>query len=67
MAAGQLTTLDSLFDGSMQEIIPISELETVRSSHRSYFIVRLYNQFSCERVYPFLLYLVDRDGSAPAS
>ena len=64
MAAGQLTTLDSQIDGVSQEFIPSSVLETVRSSHRSYYIVCLYSRFLVKESTPFLLSLVDWDGRA---
>ena len=63
MAAGQLMTLDSLFDGYTQEITPSSVLETIRGSHRSHCIVCLCSYISCERVYPLLYFIpADQDG-----
>ena len=64
MAAGQLTTLDSRFDGLTQDIRPTSVLETVRSSHRPLYIVCPVVRFLVKESTPFFSSLADRDGQA---
>ena len=64
MAAGQLTTVDSRFDGFTQDIRPTSVLETARSSHRSRYIVCLIVRFLVKESTPFFSSLADRDGWA---